>query len=108
MLPVVQELEQRKWVNKHWLTLKDQGIGGNSFTKTSLHSLLTNPVYVGQVTYKQELHAGQQEAIVESGVWQQTQNLLAHNHREWASPPVARERSLLQGLLRCRNCGRAM
>jgi site-specific DNA recombinase len=108
LLPVAQELEQRQWVNKHWLTLKNQAVGGKSFTKTNLHNLLTNPIYVGQVTYKQELHAGEQEAIVEPDVWQKTQALLAHNCRERVSPPAIKERALLQGLLRCRNCGRAM
>jgi site-specific DNA recombinase len=106
--PVVQELAERGWVNKHWLTLKNQTLGGKSFTKTNLHNLLTNPIYVGQVTYKKELHAGEQEAIVEPDIWQKTQDLLAHNCRERVSPPVVRERLLLQGLLRCRNCGRAM
>ena len=69
---------------------------------------MTNPIYVGQVTYKKELHAGEQEAIVEPDVWQKTQDLLAHNCRQRVSPPAVKERALLQGLLRCRNCGRAM
>lgn len=44
MLPVVRELEERGWVNKRWLTLKNGPVGGNPFTKTSLHKLLTNPI----------------------------------------------------------------
>jgi site-specific DNA recombinase len=108
MLPVVQELARRGWVNKRWLTLKNDSLGGNAFTKTSLHKLLTNPIYVGQVKYKSGLHAGQQPAIVPAEVWQQTQYVLRQNCREKRHAPASKGESMLQGLLRCRNCGCAM
>ena len=76
------------------------------FTKTSLHQLLTNVIYIGQVKYKEETHVGEQPAIVEATIWQRVQEVLKANSR------AARERSpgsaLLKGLLRCVPCGCAM
>jgi site-specific DNA recombinase len=55
LLPVVQELAKRGWANKRWTPRSGRERGGRPFTKTSLHRLLTNPVYAGRVRYKDEL-----------------------------------------------------
>ena len=101
-------LAQLGWLNKRWVTLKQESLGGNTFTKTSLHALLTNPLYVGQVTYKKELHQGQQPRIVAAEVWKQVQALLAKNYRQQVNAKPKDERMLLQRLLRCRNCNCSM
>jgi hypothetical protein len=81
MIPVVEELERRGWRNKRWVTRKDRERGGMPFDKNSLHRLLTNVAYVGKLRYKTEVHAGEHAAIVDEGVWQRTQALLARNGR---------------------------
>ncbi|HEV3443244.1 MAG TPA: recombinase family protein, partial [Gemmataceae bacterium] len=81
LLPVVQELERRGWVNKRWVTRKGIERGGKPFTKTSLHKLLTNVAYTGKVRYKKEIHDGEQTAIVDAMVWQHVQSMLARNGR---------------------------
>jgi site-specific DNA recombinase len=73
-----------------------------------LYQLLTNVTYNGQVRYKSEVHPGEQPAIVDPGIWQQVQALLAHNGQAQAVALRTRSRALLQGLLRCRPCGCAM
>jgi site-specific DNA recombinase len=70
LLPVVQELERRGWVNKRWTTRAGRQCGGQPFTKTSLQRLLTNPIYVGKVRYKDEIHDGEQPAIVDAETFQ--------------------------------------
>jgi site-specific DNA recombinase len=108
LIPVVQELERLGWRNKRWLTRKGKELGGKVFTKTSLHHLLTNVVYVGKVKYKQEAFPGEHSAIVDKQVWQKVQDLLrqhGHGRNGVARRPSA---ALLQGLLRCRACGCAM
>src|SRR5207249_1846935 len=42
LVPVVEELERRGWVNKRWRTKAGQERGGLRFTKTNLHRLLSN------------------------------------------------------------------
>jgi site-specific DNA recombinase len=106
LIPVVQELEKRGWLTKRWQTRKGPFRGGQRFTKSSLHHLLTNPVYLGKVRYKKELHAGEHEAIVDRVVWQQVQNLL---HQQCNGTGARSDsHALLKGILRCKPCGFAM
>src|SRR5947208_6563973 len=59
LVPVVEELERRGWVNKRWRTKAGHQRGGLGFTKTNLYRLLTNVSYAGRVRYKTEVHAGE-------------------------------------------------
>jgi site-specific DNA recombinase len=106
MIPVVQELEKLGWLTKRWQTRKGHCRGGQPFTKSSLHHLLTNPVYLGKVKHKKEVHPGEHPAIIPVDIWQQVQNLLGHQS------PGTTERTeshaLLKGILRCTPCGFAM
>ena len=108
LLPVVEELARRGWCNKQSVTRQGRVRGGRPFTKGSLHQLLTNVTYNGQVRYKNEVHPGEQPAIVDPGTWQQVQALLAHNGQAQAVALRTRSRALLQGLLYCWPCGCAM
>jgi site-specific DNA recombinase len=108
MIPVVEELERRGWRNKRWVTRKDRERGGMPFDKNSLHRLLTNVAYVGKLRYKTEVHAGEHAAIVDEGVWQRTQALLARNGRTGGAAVRNKFGALLKGILRCVPCGCAM
>jgi site-specific DNA recombinase len=108
LLSVVQELERRRWTTKRWSTQKGVERGGSRFTKTSLHKLLTNVTYVGKVRYKDELHDGEQAAIIDSDVWQRVQALLGRNGRSGGAEVRNQFGALLRGLLHCVPCGCAM
>src|SRR5262249_15115295 len=60
------------------------------------------------VRYHQEVHPGEQPALVDQQVWQQVQALLAHNGRRRTAAQRSSSHALLQGLVRCRPCGCAM
>jgi site-specific DNA recombinase len=106
LIPVVQELEKRGWLNKRWQTRKGHIRGGQRFTKSSLHHLLTNPVYLGKVKYKKELYTGEHRPIISANLWQQVQDRL----RQQSPGTISRTDSgaLLKGILRCKPCGFAM
>src|SRR5262249_2429382 len=70
LLPVVRELAQREWVNKRWVIKAGHTKGGQPFTKTSLHRLLTNVNYIGKVKYKDEVHDVEHPAIIDAESWQ--------------------------------------
>ncbi len=108
LLPVVQELERRGWANKRWQTKKGQQRGGRPFTKTGLHRLLTNVAYVGRVRYKGEVHPAEHPPLVDAGVFQRVQQLLAGHGPTLGPPARNRPGALLRGLLRCAPCGSAM
>ena len=79
LLPVVEEMARRGWCNKQSRTRQGRVRGGRPFTKGSLYQLLTNVTSRGQVRYHQEIHPGEQPAIVDPQVWQDVQALLAHH-----------------------------
>ncbi len=108
LLPVVQELERRGWVNKRWQTKKGQQRGDRPFTKTGLHRLLTNVAYTGRVRYEGEVHPGEHPPLVDAGVFQRVQQPLAGHGPALGPPARNRPGALLQGLLRCVPCGCAM
>jgi site-specific DNA recombinase len=108
LLPVVQELERRGWRNKRWQTRKGHERGGQPFTKTSLHRLLTNVAYAGQVRYKDEVHCGEHPAIVDPAVFQRVQQALARNGATGGAAVRNQFGALLKGILRCTPCGSAM
>ncbi|MEQ8789510.1 MAG: recombinase family protein [Pirellulaceae bacterium] len=108
MLPVVQELERRGWVNKLWTTKKGIERGGRPFDKNSLWHLLTNVTYIGKVKYKDEIHNGEHEAIIDGDLWQRVQAKLKRNGRTGGKMVRNKFGALLKGLLHCSPCDCAM
>src|SRR5207302_5605006 len=100
--------ERRGWTAKRWTTRSGPQRGGAALSKTNLHRLLTNVVYIGQVRYKDEVHQGEHAAIVDSGVFQRVQALLRRNGSTRGAPVRNQFGALLKGLLRCVPCGCAM
>jgi site-specific DNA recombinase len=108
MIPVIKELDRRGWLNKRWTTRKGRERGGKPFTKTSLHKLLTNITYAGKIRYKNEIHDGEHDAIVDPATWQRVQALLQRNGRTGGALVRNKFGALLKGMLRCVPCGCAM
>jgi site-specific DNA recombinase len=108
LLPVVQELARRGWVGKCWQTRKGRHRGGRPFTKTSLYRLLTNVLYAGQVRYKDEIHPGEQPALIDTDTFGRVQALLRSHGPDVGPPSQQRFTALLKGLLRCVPCDCAM
>jgi site-specific DNA recombinase len=108
LLPVVQELARRGWVGKCWRTRDGRPRGGRPFTKTSLYRLLTNVLYAGKVRYKDEIHDGEQPALIDADTFGRVQALLRSHGPEVGPPSLQRFTALLKGLLRCVCCDCAM
>ncbi len=106
--PVVAELHRRGWKHKRWTTRAGIERGGEPFTTVSIQRLLTNPCYLGQVSYHGELYAGEHPAIVDTELWRQAQSLLQRRTRSNGASPGTPSVALLQGLLHCGECGAAM
>jgi site-specific DNA recombinase len=108
LLPVLEELARRGWRTKQSRTRNGHVHGGRPFTRSSLYRLLTNVTYIGQVRYRDEIHPGQQPAIIDRTTWQEVQALLAQNGPGRTGTERTPSEALLQGLLFCRPCGSAM
>jgi site-specific DNA recombinase len=108
LLTVVKELDARGWHTKNWTTRKEKQRGDRPFTKNSLHRLLTNVTYLGQIRYKDEVHSGEHAAIVDAPRFSQVQELLQSNGRSGGRAVRNKHGALLKGLLRCATCNSAM
>ena len=102
------ELNRRGWLTKRWTTRKATERGGKPFNKTNLHKLLTNVTYLGKVRYKEEIHEGEHEAIIDAETWQRVQAVLSQNGRSGGVEGRNQFGALLKGLLRCVACDCAM
>jgi site-specific DNA recombinase len=108
MLPVVEELGARGWITKRWTTAKGTQRGGRAFDKNSLWYLLTNITYVGKLRYKEEVHAGEHDAIIDGDLWQRVQSKLQRNGRTGGAMVRNRFGALLKGMIHCVPCGCSM
>jgi site-specific DNA recombinase len=108
LLPTVQELARRGWTSKHRQTKRGGPAGGQPFNKATLHKMLVNPVYIGKVVHKREIHDGEHPPIVDPDVFKRVSGLLQKNR--YGCGPLHRNKyaALLRGLLFCKSCGRAM
>ena len=77
----------------------DRQTGGGHFTRGHLYRLLSNPVYIGQVTHKGEHYDGAQDAIVDRETWDAVQARLKLNASDRRHATNAKSPSLLTGLL---------
>ena len=56
--------------------------GGKPFSRGHLYKILSNPIYIGQLSHKGKTYDGQHPAIVEQATWDGAQAQLAsHAHR---------------------------
>jgi site-specific DNA recombinase len=108
LLPVLAELARRGWCTKQTRTGEGNVHGGRPFTRSSLYRLLTNVTYIGQVRYRNEIHPGEQPAIIDRKTWQDVQALLAQHGPGKTGTERTPSEAMLQGLLFCRPCGCAM
>ena len=66
--------------------------GGGLFSRGHIYKILTNPIYVGRITHKGQVHEGQHPPIVTQDLWDQVQQSLRDHlerreSRERANPP---------------------
>jgi hypothetical protein len=73
--------------------------GGKAFSRGHLYTLLSNPIYTGQIVHKGQLHPGQQPALIDDESWSIVRDQLAANTRDHRHRAKAAEPSLLAGLL---------
>ena len=108
LLQTVKEVNDRGWRTKSWTTKKGTARGGKLFEKTNLHTLLTNPTYIGQVRYRDEVHPGEHQSIVDESLFISVQKRLRTNGRGNHEKSRNKHGALLRSLLRCKHCDRAM
>jgi site-specific DNA recombinase len=108
LIAVLDELERREWRMKTWTTRDSVRRGGSRFTKTTLHSLLTNVAYAGRVRFEGKLFDGEHERIIDDDTFDRVQARLQRNGSKGERKIRNKHGALLKGLVRCASCGGAM
>jgi site-specific DNA recombinase len=80
---------------KVWKTKAGVRKGGTPIGLSSLHHVLQNPVYIGEVTHNRERFPGVHEPILEREIWEQAQ--MVRKEREQFKPRLPRH--ILTGLI---------
>ncbi len=78
----------------------------NKLSKSTIHKLLTNPIYYGDFFWKDKLYHGNHAPIVSKALFDKVQKVLsASGHQK---PRPSKHHWLFQGLIYCGHCGCAM
>jgi site-specific DNA recombinase len=73
---LMEDLNRRGIRSKVRVAKNGQKSGGNLFFRGALYSLLSNPIYIGEIRHKGIRHPGLHESIVDRDLWDATQLLL--------------------------------
>jgi site-specific DNA recombinase len=102
------DIERRGWRLKSWTRKTGQFRPGGPFQRTSLRRLLTNVLYTGAIRHKGQLYPGEHPAIIEPGMWERVQELVAQDATFAQGKSRNKHQALLSGLLYCESCGTRM
>jgi site-specific DNA recombinase len=108
LIATIAELDARGWTNKQWTNKKGRESGGSPFNKHSLYSMLTNVLYTGRLTYKDEIHDGEQPAIVDDETFRRVRRILKRNGATGGKYVRNQFGAILKGLINCVPCNCAM
>jgi DNA invertase Pin-like site-specific DNA recombinase len=96
---LTDELRQRGIVTKQRKLRNGSLYGGSPFTRGALAHLLKNRVYIGEVTHRDQVYAGEHPGIVDRALWEKVQVSIANNRHERRTSSRAAEPSLLIGMV---------
>jgi len=85
-----------QWTRRRGLRTR----GGRYLAKSTLHKLLTNPVYYGAVRWQGIVHDGVHEPLITKALFDKVQDQLQARNR-----PMTRRSFPFRGLLECGYCG---
>jgi site-specific DNA recombinase len=80
-------------------TKSGRSFGGGAFTRGQLYRILSNPIYVGQISHGAKRYAGLHDAIIDQATWDRVQAKLAESVRGQRQQSSAKHPSPLAGLL---------
>lgn len=96
----IQQLRYEGVTTKSWVAQSGNNRVGKLIDKGMLYKILSNPIYVGDIRFKETCYLGEHEAIVTRQEWEAVQAALASKPRGVSSPRKKLDRpALLRGLL---------
>ena len=105
---VTRNINSKGFRSKFHPTKTNKKIGGKEFIITNTSYILTNPIYIGLIKHNKNTYQGQHESIVDKDVFDKVQEILGKNRKTFTSPHQNKYNFLLQGLVKCGECGSVM
>jgi DNA invertase Pin-like site-specific DNA recombinase len=105
---LAQQLNAEGHTTKSWTTKKGVTRAGMPWDKAHLYHVLNNPLYIGEVSHKDQRYPGEQEAIVARELWEQAHAILRKHYRARGARLRTPGPALLRGIIRCAHCDCAM
>ncbi|NGZ05137.1 MAG: recombinase family protein [Magnetococcales bacterium] len=105
---VVKNLRASGISNKSWTTAEGICRKGQPIHKAALYRILKNPVYIGEVVYREVSYPGKHQPIVDRELWDRVHGLIAEHNRPNSTLPRGQTPFPLKGLVRCGHCDVAM
>jgi site-specific DNA recombinase len=90
------------WLNESGHRTK----AGRPWSHTAVLTVLRNPVYVGKVFFRETLHDGPHEHLVDEKLFERVQALLSERGEDYSKRASATSPFLLAGLVVCAHCGK--
>ncbi len=103
-IALAKELNGQGFTTKAWTTNKGRIRQGCSWNKGTVHRLLSNRKYIGEITHHGQVYPGEHEAIIDRRIWEQVQAIFRENNRIRGNSARSRTPAILKGLLRCGHC----
>ena len=86
-------------------TMQEKGLrthNGRPLVKSQIHKLLSNPFYIGKMSWKGRLYDGKHEPLVSTELFDRVQQRMK---RKIAAPKYSKHNPLFRGMMRCVECG---
>lgn len=94
---VASDLVERGIAAPQRAALTGRTTGGGPFSRGQIYKLLSNPIYVGEIHHRGQIHAGKHQAIIDRATWDGVQQLLADNLQGERTGARVQSPSLLAG-----------
>lgn len=101
-------INRRGWRTKERVSKSGNRTGGGRWTARQILDTLSNPVYIGMIRDGGNTRPGSHTAIVPPSRFQEVATIIASRRTRAPGRKKPRAPWLLQGLLKCGQCGRAM
>jgi site-specific DNA recombinase len=100
-VPVLTAELRRDGIHSKQRTMADgRKAGGAPITRGALYAMLTNRIYLGEITHKGASYPGEQVAVVDQDLWYRVQDRLGQNRVTRRHHGNANDPSLLAGMIR--------
>jgi hypothetical protein len=106
MTEALAAIRAHGWTAKRWTSARGKRHGGQLMGMSTLHMLLTNVLYRGDICHKGVVYPGEHQAIVSRELWLEVNGKLKLSRT--TRRHNTRVEGLLGGLVTCGQCGAAL